>query len=264
MLYALPLRTRGTECGPDRWVTLPAIISYMEHCRWRWMEEPELGLIEAVHAGHGFYVVEQSIAMSRRFGQGIDTQVRCALRRVGRSVAEGEQDVVRADGVRLARCWIKGTWMGPTGHMARIPSQAREAVHDRALPSERGEDEPGSPHSLFDPPRPLRPEADDLPRPHARPEGAVACAMQVRSADLDIFDHVNAANYVRFVAHALEVRGHSPSLHRAELQYMGQARRGDTVDVYTWPLGGERWGAEIVRGEGVLFRATVQTEGDLG
>lgn len=57
MIFSTPLNTRATECGPDRWITRPHVVSYMEHCRWLWMREPDLGLVDAVHEGHGFYVL---------------------------------------------------------------------------------------------------------------------------------------------------------------------------------------------------------------
>lgn len=260
MIYSLPLRTRGTECGADRWVTLPAIISYMEHCRWGWLAEPSLGLVDAVHQGHGFYVVNQSIAMSRRFGQGQNTQVRCVLRHVGRSVAQGDQDVVRDDGTSLAHCNIRGAWMGPTGRLARIPTQARESVTEALLASERGEPQVGSPDSLFEPPQPLRPGTFGLEIIDDIPAGAHRRTLRVRATDIDIFNHVNGANYVRYIADSLAIQEASPSLHRAELKYMGQAKSGDLIDVATWPLGDDVWAAGITRAGEPLFRATVQTE----
>ncbi len=263
MIFELPLRTRGTDCGPDRWVTLPAIISYMEHCRWEWLRDPDLGLAEAVHEGHGFFVITQSIAMSRRFGQGQQTTIGCALRKVGRSVAEGDQDIVREDGVLLARCTIRGAWMAPTGRLAKIPVKARESVTDVAVPSTVGKSEIGDPDSLFDPPQPLRPDGFDLTIVDELPAdpNAIHCrTLTVRATDCDIFKHVNAANYVRYIADSLAAQGASASVHRAELQYKGQALAGDEVDVLTWALGDDCWAAAILRDEEVLFRAVVQTE----
>ncbi len=260
MIFALPLRTRGTECGPDRWVTLPAIISYMEHCRWEWLRVPGLGLSEAVREGHGFYVLNQSIAMSRRFGQGQQSQVRCVLRFIGRTVAKGEQDVVRDDGTLLAHCSIRGAWIDPIGRLARIPLQAKESISDLPLVSEQGEPDAGDPDSLFDPPQPLRPATPELTIADDPPEDANCRVVAVRATDCDIFEHVNAANYVRFVADSLALQGASSSLYRAELKYMGQARFADQVEVRTWPLGNDCWGATISRGDEQLFRAAVQTE----
>lgn len=260
MIFSIPLETRGTECGPDRWVTLPSIISYMEHCRWLWMDEPRLGLVEAVHKGHGFYVVEQSIAMNRRFGMGQRCEVRCAMTYAGRSVAEGLQDVLRDDGVQLAHCHIRGAFMGPTGRLARLPVKTREAVYTGELDGVRGTAHAGTPSSLFDPPQPLRPGTLDLELPTERPEDVNSYRVQVRASDIDIFNHVNAANYVRFVASALAAVGASESLHRAQLKYSGQAVLGDILDVQTWSLGGEQHAAEVLRGDEVLFRAVVETE----
>ncbi len=260
MIFEIPILTRGTECGPDRWITLPAVISIMEHCRWRWMEDPALGLVDHVHQGCGFYVVQQSIALCRRFGMGQRGRVRCVLTRAGRSAAEGVQDVIRDDGVRLAHCWIRGAWMGPDGRLARLPRAIRDALFDGALDGRRGEPSAGTDGSLFDPPQPLRPDALDLPEPGDRPAGAHRHPIRVRAGDIDIFDHVNAANYVRFAASALAARGLSPSIHRAELRYRGQARLHDPLDVWTWDLGGQVHGVEICRDDEVLFHAAVQTE----
>jgi len=260
MIFTLPLRTRGTDCGPDRWVTLPSIVSYMEHCRWEWLREPDLGLVEAVQAGHGFYVLNQSIAMSRRFGQGQKAQIRCALRRVGRSVAEGNQDLVRDDGTLLAHCYIRGAWMSPSGRLARIPSAARDSVSAEPMLSERGESEAGDLDSLFDPPRPLRSGGLDLTLVAEVPADAHRRTLWVRATDCDIFKHVNGANYVRYIADSLAIQSASPSLHRGELEYRGQALAGDEVVVASWPLGDQCWAAAITRGDEVLFRATVQTE----
>lgn len=260
MIFTVPLSTRGTDCGPDRWVTLPAVIGYFEHCRWLWMREPALGLVGAVHAGHGFYVVSQSIAMNRRFGMGQRGEVRCALTHAGRSVAEGVQDLIRDDGVQLAHCRIRGAWMGPDGRLARIPADAREAVSASGFERVVGEPREGSPESLFSPPEPLRPGTLDLALPEEPPADANDHPIAVRAADIDIFGHVNAANYVRYVASALAARGCSPSIHRAELKYSAQARAGDALTVRTWPLGEHHHAADILRGDQVLFRAVVQTE----
>lgn len=261
MVFSLPLRTRGTECGPDRWVTLPAVISHFEHCRWLWMQDPQLGLLDAVHEGHGFYVVQQSIAMNRRFGMGVQGQVRCALTHAGRSAAEGLQDLVRDDGVQLAHCHIRGAWMGPNGRLARLPKQIRASLFTGDLAPKRGEPEPGSPDSLFTPPEPLRPGSLDLALPEKRPETVHEHGVTVRASDIDIFDHVNAANYVRYVATALAAQGHSPSIHRAELRYRGQGRVGDALRVLSWALGDHTHAADILRGDELLFRCVVQTEG---
>ncbi len=260
MIYSRPLHTRGIDCASDHWVGLPTVLRFFEHCRWEWLRVPELGLVEAVHAGHGFYVTEQVVALSRRFGQGVSAEVRGALRKVGRVEARAEQDLVRSDGVLLAHCHIRGVWVAPGGRLTRIPRVARGAVTEEPLVSARGADEPGTPGSLFDPPSPLRPGTLDLALPTEPPAGAHRHTLRVRSSDCDIFAHVNAAHYVRFVADSLASQGASPSLHRAAVRYIGQAIAGDTVEVLTWPLEPERWGAAVTRDDEVLFTACVDTE----
>lgn len=153
--------------------------------------------------------------------------------------------------------------MGPTGRLARIPNQARSSVFDGELPVVAGEPDTGSPTSLFDPPGPLRPGTLDLQIPAEQAPGAHRHRITVRASDIDIFNHVNAANYVRYVASSLAHQGHSPSIHRAELKYTGQARLGDVLDVVTWPLGGTQFAADVMRDDEVLFRCVVETEAEL-
>jgi acyl-ACP thioesterase len=93
-----------------------------------------------------------------------------------------------------------------------------------------------------------------------RPEDVDRYRITVRASDIDIFKHVNAANYVRNVASALARGGASESIHRAELKYSGQAVVGDVLDVLTWLLGGDVYAADILRGDELLFRAVVETE----
>ncbi|MFT7521112.1 MAG: acyl-CoA thioesterase FadM [Kiritimatiellia bacterium] len=260
MIYREALRTRGPECGPDRWVTLPSVISYMESCRWEWLRQPQLGLIDAIHQGHGFYVLNQTIAMSRRFGQGTDAHTRGVLRSVGRTRAGAAQDIVRDDGVLLAHCVIDGVWVGPTGRLARIPALFKETLSTVELTSERGVSEPREPDSLFNPPQPLRPGELDLTIEVDIPDQTDRREVEVRSSDCDMFRHVNAANYLRYVADSLALQGASASIHRAALKYVGQARATDKVQVLTWHVANERWGAAVVRGDDILFRALVETE----
>lgn len=260
MIYTEPLRTRGTECAPDRWITLPAVISMFEHLRWEWLRVPEIGLVDQIHEGHGFFVTEQRIALSRRFGSGVDAEVSGVLRKIGRVQAIADQALVRRDGVRLAHCRIEGVWTGPGGRLARIPRKAREFVVDDPIEGKRGQSEAGSARSLFDPPSPLRPEGLDLPMQTDIPAGCHRRELTVRATDCDIFQHVNAANYVRYIADSLASQGASPSLHRARLKYTGQARAQDRVEVRTWPSSASVWGAAVVRRDEVLFQATVETE----
>lgn len=150
--------------------------------------------------------------------------------------------------------------MGPTGRLARLPVKTREAVYEGELDGVRGVAAEGHPSSLFNPPESLRPGSLDLVLPTERPEEVDQYRITVRASDIDIFKHVNAANYVRYVASALSRRGGSESIHRAELKYSGQAVVGDVLDVLTWSLSGDVYAADILRGDEVLFRPVVETE----
>jgi acyl-CoA thioesterase FadM len=259
MLHSLPVRLRGTELGPDRWITLPAVMRVFEQARWVWMEEPELGLMEALHEGFGFYIARQSLHMNRRFGMGGRAVVRSTLTRVGRSSVDVAQELVRDDGVQLAHTHMVAAWVHPGGRLARIPGELREVGCHSIEPGPLGEPRHGSERSLYDVPEPLRPPGG-LELPGEPPGSGIEWPVRVRASDLDVFDHVNAANYLRFVGDALAARGLSSSLYGARMRYHGQARRGDALVVQTETVGEHVHHAWVRRDGEVLYRAAVETE----
>jgi acyl-CoA thioesterase FadM len=201
--------------------------------------------------------------MARRFSQGVDVRALAALRKVGRVEARAEQALVDADGELVAHCTIRGVWTSPGGRLCRIPSVAKASVNHDPFDFPPGDGRPGDMASLFSPPAPRRPGTLDLPPCPPEIKTEHARTMTVRSSDCDVFRHVNASNYLRYVADSLASQGASPSIHRARLHYLVQAKAHDTVTVGLQHLEDSTWFAELCRDDEVLFRAVVETEDTL-
>jgi len=228
-IFSVPVRVRGYECTNDRTVGLPTILSYMEHCRWEWIGVPELGLVDGLHTGHFFVVHRQTIALARTFGIGTELRVRAALREVGRVQCHVEQDLVRADGVRLAAARISAVWIGPTGRMARLPDATRTAITDEPLEGHDAPDTAGRSDSFLEPPQRTLPVVLDRLVTSDIPERTERTERVARPSDCDMFGHVNGSNYLRAFEDAL---GHPAT--RADIEYRGQAVAGDTLTVHAW------------------------------
>ncbi|MEO0605098.1 MAG: hotdog domain-containing protein, partial [Myxococcota bacterium] len=134
-VFSVPVTIRGYECTKGAVVGLPQILSLCEHCRWEWILEPDFGLVEQLHEGHFFVVHRATLGLVRTFGIGTKLTVRAILREVGRVNCVVEQDLVRDDGVLLARAYIDAIWIAPSGRMARVPDHVRRATTEAPLPS---------------------------------------------------------------------------------------------------------------------------------
>jgi acyl-CoA thioesterase FadM len=251
-VFGVDLRVRGYEATHDRTVGLPQVLSYMEHCRWEWILDPSLGLAEGLHTGHFFVVHRQTVALARTFGIGTRARVRAALRKVGRVQCDVEQDVVRDDGVLLARAHITAIWLGPSGRMVRLPDAVREGVTDEPLASTVADDAPGRPDSFLSPPERTLPV--QLPRLVERevPDSAATRARLARPSDCDMFGHVNGSNYLRAFE---DVWGRHAT--QADIEYRGQATADDLLQVRSWPHPSGRAAFALQRGDETLCRAVL-------
>jgi acyl-CoA thioesterase FadM len=254
-VYTTPIVVRGYECGLDRTVSLPVITSYFEHARWGWILRPDFGLVEGLHTGHFFVVQRQVVGLVHTAGIDTRADVRAALRLCGRVHCEVDQDLVRADGVLLARGRVTGVWIGPQGRPVRIPDATRAAVSDAPLAA----DAPAAPAIPADPRSYLAPPLatyDDplvpVDWPTAPPDPVVR-AFRVRRSDCDMFAHVNGANYLRWFEDALDA-----SVRWADLGYAGEARAGDPIEVWRWPLDDGAHALQVRRDGEVLCRAVVR------
>ena len=255
-----PIVVRGYECGLDRTVSLPVITSYFEHARWGWVLRPDFGLVDGLNTGHFFVVQRQVVGIVHTAGIDTRAEARAALRQCGRVHCEVDQDLVRADGVLLARGRVTGVWVGPNGRPARIPDATRTAVTDAPLAATAPTDDAptddarsADPRSYLAPPRatyddPLVPV--DWPTAPADP---VVRAFTVRRSDCDMFQHVNGANYLRWFEDALDA-----SVRWADLGYAGETRAGDPVEVWRWPLPDGAHALQVRRAGEVRCRAVVR------
>jgi acyl-CoA thioesterase FadM len=251
-VFSVPLRVRGYECSVERTVSLPQVLSYMEHARWAWIMTPGLGLVDGLHSGHFFVVHRQIVSLARGFGIDTALTVRAALRQVGRVSCEVDQDLVRDDGALLARARITAVWLGPGGHMARIPDRTREAVTDEALPSIEAPPSAGRASSFLSPAEPVYPVRLDALVTRAVPDDAAAREVEVARSQCDMFGHVNGSNYLRIFEDTLG--RHAVT---ADVEYRGQAQPGDRLVVRAW--GGAAGSCfALSRGADVLCRAVLR------
>ncbi len=110
---------------------------------------------------------------------------------------------------------------------------------------------------------PVRPDDHAIGEPLGKlvvPEGlAVHSERQVLPGDLDVNNHVNNAEYVRWIIDCLEM-SHSAPLQSLQVNYLDEAVRGDTIVLRSgldsdgvWYCEGVKWG-----GETSVFQARVE------
>jgi acyl-CoA thioesterase FadM len=246
---ATDLVVRGYECGPRGTVGLPVVLSYCEHARWRWILGPDLGLLDDLRQGCFFVVHRATLSLARGFGLDTRLTVRAALRAVGRVTCEVDQDLVRDDGVLLARAHVTAVWLGPDGRMRRVPEVARRALTDEPLPSVEAPPKDGA--GYLAPAEPVHEVR--LERHVARdvPDDADEQPVRVRPSDCDLHAHVNNAAWLRMFEDLLG----APAV-RADVEYRGQAAPGDALRVRSWPHPDGRAFAAL-RGDEVLCRAVL-------
>jgi acyl-CoA thioesterase FadM len=263
--YQTVLRTRGYECDRTRTVPIPVFMSYLEHLRWEVIRRPELGLEPLLDQGCFFVVGRQAVELLVRVGLGVELRLTTRIEKVGRATAEVTHAVHRVvDDVLVAHARVMGMWLGPDRRLARLPDSLREVwrQHDALPRPALSPPTPAAGASAYTPSIVSPPEVvhtmcglDGLaPPPDGPPEGAWAYQMTVRPSDIDIFDHVNAASYLRFCDDARLAAADAGALGPAEGQrargpavrvaiaYHREAVRGDALTIATWPAPGDRPG----------------------
>lgn len=250
--FEVPLVVRGYEATNDRTVALPTVLSYMEHCRWEWILLPELGLVEGLHTGHFFVVHRQTVALTRTFGIGTRLQVRAALRSVGRVQCHVEQDLVRDDGVLLAKAHIQAIWLGPNGRMSRLPDPVRAHVTDAPMDARTAPDSSGREGSFLSPPERTLPMHLERYVERDVPDRAATRGRMARPSDCDMFGHVNGSNYLRAFE---DTWGRHAT--QADIEYRGQAVAGDLLQVRSWDHASGRAAFALQRGDETLCRAVI-------
>lgn len=249
-MFGVDLAVRGYECGPDGTVGLPAVLSYCEHARWRWILEPHLGLLDELRAGSFFVVHRATLCLERSFGIGTQLTVRAALRSVGRVTCEVDQDLVRDDGVRLASARITAVWLGPDGGMRRVPDVTRAAVTDAPMDADAPPPREGNGGYLAPPDRVFPPVLERVVEREV-PVSADATRIVARRSDCDLHAHVNNAAYLRMFEDAL-----GQPAQWADVEYRGQTGLGDGLALRAWDHPRGRAFA-LQRGAGVVCRAVL-------
>jgi acyl-CoA thioesterase FadM len=259
--FVTRVSTRGYECDDTGCVTVARMFSYCEHQRWETMREPALGLLEAVHAGHFFVVLEQQLERIESFGMSVPLRIEMTLEQVGRSAVWVRHALRReTDGALLAVARVRGGWIGPNRRLARVPDALREAA---ARTTKQAWDAPmgpsatgGTAGSWFDPPTRRRAPLGLLEVPDTVPE-TVHAQRRVKPGDADIFSHVNAATYLRFFEDAISP---GKTTWRASLRYKRESKPGDVLAIHAEPRGNTWHCAAIRDGELLVAAALEATE----
>lgn len=257
--FSVSATIRGYECAQGAVVGLPQILSLCEHCRWEWILEPKLGLVDQLHEGHFFVVHRATLGIVRTFGIGTRLSVRATLREVGRVNCLVEQDLVREDGVLLAKAIVNAIWIGPSGRMVRVPDLVREGVTTAPLPSRIDAPlNPGQPGSFLAPPeRVFAPSLDTTVFTEV-PDDAEVAEVVIRASDCDVHEHVNNANYLRLFEDAL-----GGPAREATIEYRGQAVAGDRLHVRGWALDDGRTAFVLARPDRTAVARAVLAPRDL-
>lgn len=279
--FITDLVTRGYEADATRRVPLPMFYHYLEHQRWRAICDPEVGLAEHVDRGHFFVVHRQRMELLRGVGQDVPLRIYMWAEKVGRSSIDVRHEVRRmTDGVTVARAHVVGLWLGPTRRLTRIPDELRAYIESLKEPPTTESDLVVQPHvpcdadrmesSYIRPPERIYPVSglDTLTVPQAEdiPAHAHRFSLTVRWSELDIFNHVNAATYLRFcddARAAFDQEHDSPAGHLrrpqvgAALYYDRETLEGERIEVLSWKTAADRLAFVLRSGEDGSLRARV-------
>lgn len=243
---------------------LPVFLSYLEHVRWEWIQDPKLGLLPLLHQGHFFVVQRQTVEVVQTVGLSVDVVARGVLDHVGRCQARVRHTVRRADdGALLAQAVVWGLWLGPDRRLSRLPDAMRQYWRaEPAVDIDIGELPPmqgGESTSLIQPPKtvyaPLGLEVE-LPE-GAPPDQAVRHVVTVRPSDTDVFEHVNASVWMSMVEDARhQTTAHCGPARRVSIDYPQEAIIGEQLTVHGW-LEETTFHAQIRRDDQLVCRARV-------
>lgn len=279
--FVTDIVTRGYEADATRRVPLPMFFHYLEHQRWRAICDPEVGLADHVDRGHFFVLHRQRMELLRGVGQDVPLRIYMWAEKVGRSTIDVRHEVRRrTDGVTVARAHVVGLWLGPTRRLTRIPDALRAYIEALEPPPAQEDALIEQPHvpvdherlesSYIRPPERAYPPSEltslVVPEEDDAPADAHCFTLTVRWSELDIFDHVNAATYLRFCddARAAYDREHdSPAGHLrrpqvgAALHYDRETLEGERIEVLSWKTAPDRLGFVLRSADDQSLRARV-------
>ncbi len=237
--FEIALRTRGYETDASTTIPIAVIFNYLEHLRWEWMHYEPLGLRSSLDAGHFFVVRDQAVEVLSAVGMRTDLRARGIVETVGRSLVHVRHELLHPNGDPVAVARVSGLWLSPERRLVRVPDKLREYATSQvdalaAAPA---------------PPTIAPPEGDAPAHAHCH-------TITVRPSDLDRFDHVNAATYLRFFEDAALAASSEPRPRpmRAAIRYEREALAGDALRAKTWRHE-DGYAFLLCRGDDVLCRA---------
>lgn len=261
--FARTYRVRGYEVDGSRTMPVPVALSFLEQLRWEWMVDPEWGLDVGVHDGYFFVVRKQVMELVERprFGELLTVEGR--LEKVGRSQVIVQHQLSVGDRI-VGHARVQGVWLGPNRRLARIPDLPRQLGRRQAEeipawepPAGHSEDAVlGDNPSFLEPPRRvyrgrgLNLEAVDF-------EPIYETTLVVRPSECDVFQHVNASQYLRYCEDARFAAGQTGLPNTVFLDYAGEALSGDALRIESAPVDGV-WQSRICRGEELLCRVVMR------
>jgi YbgC/YbaW family acyl-CoA thioester hydrolase len=199
------------------------VLRYLEHTRWQSASDPTIGLWKMFRDGHRIVVRAQQLELLQAVGLQEELRISLWVARIGRASMDMRSEIHRTrDEVLVARAVVTTVNLSPDGRPCAIPRQYVELI-----------DEPDN--------VPL------VPAPPAEPPPAHArrTPLAVLPSHLDLYGHVNHANYLTYFddARMLAARERwygdqstaaAQRLRAVHLDYRREALLGDTLDVVSW------------------------------
>lgn len=180
------LTSRGYEVGSSGQVTLDTFARYFEHLRWESAAEPSLDLARMFTNGHRMVVRAQQVQIDAAVGVGEQLRLKMWIGRIGRASMDiWHEAVLENTGRRAARGLVTAVYLGGDLRPSPVPDDFRAMIDD-------GDTAPIMVASGAD-----------------APSGAWSYELRVRPSDIDIFHHVNHANYAAFYEDARTVAARS-------------------------------------------------------
>lgn len=230
--FECTITTRGYELDRNSFVPPAVLLRYMEQVRWEAVASPELKIGSLFRNGQRIVVRAQQLEHVAPVGLGTKLTASMWMGRVGRASLDIHHELrLASSGEAVARGIVTGVFLDATGTPARVPDEMREDV-DPACSNQ------------------IAPALDSQ-----APRDAWIRRIVVRPSDLDVFQHVNHANYLvyfedtRSLASEQGVYGkrEAKRLLRVNIDYRREARENQELDILTWTLADNTIGFELRR-----------------
>jgi len=236
-IVSCELTTRGDEL--DRFGRIPpaVLLRYCEHARWSAIEDPALQLGELFSEERRIVVRAQRAVFLGSLGVRERVEASVWLARVGRTSVEFGQRIRRiSDGADVAWARVAAVYVGQDRRPTQLPPHVAQRVVTEPM---------------------MPPELQELAPPlESAPSGAFIRTFTIRSSEIDLFNHVNHANYLMLFDDARidgeRIGGFGASwvsdrpLSAAAIDYAKESLLGDTLAALVWPIAdGNGLGCEL-------------------